>query len=56
MHDHTEPSQTAAGGNYPQGAACHLLFHGDLDKVPFPEGSVRIARTTGTGGGHGGKH
>jgi hypothetical protein len=56
MHDHTEPSQTAAGGNYPQGAVCHMVFHGDVDKVPFPEGRVRIARTTSTSGGHRGKH
>lgn len=57
MHDHTEPSQTAAGGNYPQGAACHLLFHGDLDKVKFPEGSRRVSSTsTRSSGGHSGKH
>jgi len=36
MHDHMEPSQTAAGGNYPQGTITDFFFLGDLDKVPFP--------------------
>jgi len=36
MHNHTEQSQTAAGGNYPQGGITHIVFLGDLDKVPFP--------------------
>jgi hypothetical protein len=39
MHDHMEQSQTAAGGNYPQGAITDIMFLGDIDKVPFP-GSV----------------
>lgn len=36
MHTHTEQTQTAAGGNYPQGDITDLIFLGDLDKVPFP--------------------
>jgi hypothetical protein len=36
MHDHMEPSQTAAGGNYPNGSMTDFIFLGDWDKVPFP--------------------
>ncbi len=36
MHCHMEMSQTAAGGNYPQGLITHMIFTGDVDKVPFP--------------------
>lgn len=36
MHCHNEPSQTAAGGNYPQGAVTHIEFLGDIDGVDFP--------------------
>ena len=36
MHCHNEPSQTAAGGNYPQGAVTHFEFLGDIDGVDFP--------------------
>jgi FtsP/CotA-like multicopper oxidase with cupredoxin domain len=36
MHCHMEPSQTAAGGNYPQGATTHFDFLGDVDGVDFP--------------------
>jgi FtsP/CotA-like multicopper oxidase with cupredoxin domain len=36
MHCHNEPSQTAAGGNYPQGTVTHIEFLGDLDGVDFP--------------------
>ena len=36
MHCHMEPSQTAAGGNYPQGNVAHVDFLGDLDGVDFP--------------------
>jgi hypothetical protein len=28
MHSHLELSQTAAGGNYPQGNVTHIHFHG----------------------------
>jgi hypothetical protein len=31
MHCHTEMSQTAAGGNYPQGLITHWTITGDLD-------------------------
>jgi hypothetical protein len=31
-----EPSQTAAGGNYPQGSVTDMYFLGDLDGVDFP--------------------
>ena len=36
MHCHMEPSQTAAGGNYPQGIVAHVDFLGDLDGIDFP--------------------
>jgi FtsP/CotA-like multicopper oxidase with cupredoxin domain len=36
MHCHMEISQTAAGGNYPQGSITHFNFTGDLDGVKFP--------------------
>jgi hypothetical protein len=38
MHCHMEMSQTAAGGNYPQGMVTHMEILGDVDKVPFPQG------------------
>lgn len=36
MHCHNEVSQSAAGGNYPQGAIAHFDFLGDIDGVDFP--------------------
>lgn len=36
MHCHMEPSQTAAGGNYPQGTVTHFDFLGDVDGIDFP--------------------
>jgi FtsP/CotA-like multicopper oxidase with cupredoxin domain len=36
MHCHMEQSQTAAGGNYPQGSVAHFNFLGDLDGIDFP--------------------
>lgn len=36
MHGHNELSQTAAGGNYPQGMVTHWEITGDLDGVDFP--------------------
>lgn len=36
MHGHDELSQTAAGGNYPQGLVTHWEITGDLDGVDFP--------------------
>jgi FtsP/CotA-like multicopper oxidase with cupredoxin domain len=36
MHCHMEVSQTAAGGNYPQGSITHFNFTGDVDGVDFP--------------------
>lgn len=36
MHCHVEMSQTAAGGNYPQGTVTHFGLLGDLDGVDFP--------------------
>lgn len=36
MHCHMEVSQTAAGGNYPQGSITHFNFTGDIDGVNFP--------------------
>lgn len=37
MHGHDELSQTAAGGNYPQGLVTTWEITGDLDGVDFPE-------------------
>jgi FtsP/CotA-like multicopper oxidase with cupredoxin domain len=37
MHCHMEQSQTAAGGNYPQGTVTHFGFLGDIDGVDFPD-------------------
>jgi hypothetical protein len=34
MHDHNEISQTAAGGNYPQGLVTHFEIMGGLGKRP----------------------
>ena len=36
MHCHMEQSQTAAGGNYPQGSVAHFNFLGDTDGIDFP--------------------
>lgn len=36
MHCHAEPSQTAAGGNYPGGLVTHWAIAGDLDGVDLP--------------------
>ncbi len=36
MHCHMEPSQTAAGGNYPGGLVTHWEITGDVDGVDFP--------------------
>jgi FtsP/CotA-like multicopper oxidase with cupredoxin domain len=36
MHCHMEPSQTAAGGNYPGGLVTHWAITGDLDGTHFP--------------------
>lgn len=36
MHCHNEPSQTAAGGNYPGGLVTHWEITGDLDGTDFP--------------------
>lgn len=43
MHCHNEPSQTAAGGNYPQGAVLHFEFLGDVDGVDFPDAAMHLA-------------
>jgi len=40
MHCHMEPSQTAAGGNYPQGSVTHFDFLGDVDGVEFPHSTA----------------
>ncbi|HWI41550.1 MAG TPA: hypothetical protein VNX25_08685, partial [Verrucomicrobiae bacterium] len=37
MHCHMEQSQTARGGNYPQGAVTHFEFLGDIDGVDYPD-------------------
>lgn len=48
MHDHSEQSQTAAGGNYPQGDVTDIVFLGDLDKVPFPQRVVAAGGRRGS--------
>lgn len=52
MHDHTEQSQTAAGGNYPQGDVTDLVFLGDVDKVPFPKSTTPVGVSGSGGSGH----
>lgn len=42
MHDHNEISNTAAGGNYPQGMATHFQFDGPID---VPGNSVILVRS-----------
>ena len=42
MHCHMEMSQTAAGGNYPQGAVAMWELTGDLDGVDFPDSTHAI--------------
>ncbi len=37
MHGHNEVSQSAAGGNYPQGMVTGYEITGDLDGVDFPQ-------------------
>jgi len=44
MHCHMEMSQTAAGGNYPQGLVAHFEITGDLDGVDFPVPHPRLSR------------
>jgi len=54
MHCHNEVSQTAAGGNYPQGSMTHFEFLGDVDGVDFPGADSHdgITVSGGDGGGH----
>ncbi|MBI5507884.1 MAG: multicopper oxidase domain-containing protein [Deltaproteobacteria bacterium] len=47
MHCHMEMSQTAAGGNYPQGLVTHWEITGDLDGVDFPESELESQSTGG---------
>jgi len=42
MHCHMEMSQTAAGGNYPQGAVAMWELTGDLDGVEFPHSTTEV--------------
>jgi len=44
MHCHMEMSQTAAGGNYPQGLVTHFEITGDVDGVDFPVPRPKISR------------
>lgn len=44
MHCHMEMSQTAAGGNYPQGLVTHLEITGDVDGVDFPHPKPLVGR------------
>lgn len=46
MHCHMEMSQTAAGGNYPQGLVTHFEITGDVDGVDFPH-PIPLARGVG---------
>jgi selenophosphate synthetase-related protein len=49
MHDHMEQSQTAAGGNYPQGAITDIVFVGDIDGQPFPNSPASASGTNRRG-------
>jgi len=42
MHCHMEMSQTAAGGNYPQGVVAMWELTGDLDGVDFPHSTTEV--------------
>ena len=44
MHDHNEISNTAAGGNYPQGAATHWQIDGPFDPTDPALGVILIDR------------
>jgi len=44
MHCHMEMSQTAAGGNYPQGLVTHFEITGDVDGVDFPHPRPVVGR------------
>lgn len=44
MHCHMEMSQTAAGGNYPQGLVTHFEITGDVDGVDFPVPRPKLSR------------
>jgi FtsP/CotA-like multicopper oxidase with cupredoxin domain len=50
MHCHMEMSQTAAGGNYPQGLVTHLEITGDVDGIDFPVIPMGTRRFTGKDG------
>jgi FtsP/CotA-like multicopper oxidase with cupredoxin domain len=47
MHCHMEMSQTAAGGNYPQGLVTHFEITGDVDGVDFPHPISTASRVRG---------
>lgn len=44
MHDHNEISNTAAGGNYPQGAATHWQIDGPFDPTDAALGVILLDR------------
>jgi FtsP/CotA-like multicopper oxidase with cupredoxin domain len=44
MHCHMEMSQTAAGGNYPQGLVLHIEITGDVDGIDFADRRVNTNR------------
>jgi hypothetical protein len=44
MHDHNEISNSAAGGNYPQGAATHWQIDGPFDPTDPALGVIQIER------------
>lgn len=44
MHDHNEISNTAAGGNYPQGCATHWQIDGPFDPTDPATGVISIER------------
>lgn len=44
MHDHNEISNTAAGGNYPQGLATHWQIDGPFDSANPATGIITIER------------
>jgi FtsP/CotA-like multicopper oxidase with cupredoxin domain len=53
MHDHTENSQTAQGGNYPMGMVSGMVFIGDRNTpegvITFPDSEVLVHGPDSTG-------
>lgn len=50
MHGHEEVTQSAAGGNYPQGAVTTWELTGDVDGMDFPPSDPTEMGSRDTGG------